>query len=133
MEAMEELVAAARAVRENAYCPYSGYRVGAAIRDERGDIHTGCNVENISYGATICAERGAIMKMVAAGGRTVREIAIVTKDGGTPCGMCRQVLAEFAPDDATLFLVDESGAIKTAMLMLIFPDAFASAAVKRTE
>ena len=94
---LAELVARARAVRELAYAPYSRFLVGAALRDEVGQIFAGCNVENTSYGATICAERSAILAMVAAGQRTITSIAVFT-DADTlamPCGLCRQVISEF--------------------------------------
>jgi cytidine deaminase len=95
---LDQLVQRAKAVRENAHAPYSRYRVGAAIATKRGRIFEGCNVENASFGATICAERGAIMQMVAAGERDLVACAVVTEDGGSPCGICRQVLSEFARD-----------------------------------
>jgi cytidine deaminase len=95
---LDQLVQDATAVRERAYAPYSDYRVGAAIATKQGSIFVGCNVENATYGATICAERGAIMQMVAFGETEPIACAVVTKDGGSPCGICRQVLAEFAPD-----------------------------------
>lgn len=96
---LDHLVQEAKAVRENAYAPYSHYRVGAAIATRSGNVYTGCNVENATYGATICAERGAVMKMVAAGDADPIAVAVVTiDDAGTPCGICRQVLSEFATD-----------------------------------
>lgn len=95
---LDQLVQEATAVRERAYAPYSNYRVGAAIATKQGSIFVGCNVENSTFGATICAERGAVMQMVAFGETEPIAIAVVTKDGGSPCGICRQVLAEFAPD-----------------------------------
>lgn len=97
---LDQLVQEAKAVRERAYAPYSKYRVGAAIATKRGSIFVGCNVENASYGATICAERGAIMQMIAHGEREPIACAVVTGDaeGASPCGICRQVLAEFAED-----------------------------------
>ena len=95
---LDQLVQEATAVRERAYAPYSGYRVGAAIATKQGSIFVGCNVKNSTFGATICAERGAIMQMVAFGETEPIACAVVTKDGGSPCGICRQVLAEFAPD-----------------------------------
>lgn len=94
---LDELVEAARVVRERAYAPYSKFLVGAALRSEDGRIFSGCNVENASYGATICAERSAILAMVAAGQRRIAAIAVFT-DADTlamPCGMCRQVISEF--------------------------------------
>lgn len=97
---LDQLVQAATAVREHAYAPYSGYHVGAAIATRSGATFSGCNVENATFGATICAERGAIMQMIAAGDREPIACAVVTGDveGAAPCGICRQVLAEFAPD-----------------------------------
>lgn len=95
---LDELVQEAKLVRENAYAPYSKYKVGAAIVTKSGSLYTGCNVENSTFGATICAERGAIMQMVAHGDTDPVACAVVTKDGGSPCGICRQVLSEFAKD-----------------------------------
>jgi cytidine deaminase len=96
---LDRLVQAAKAVRELAHAPYSRYQVGAAIATRSGAVFVGCNVENASLGATICAERGAIMQMVAHGEREPIACAVVTGDeGASPCGICRQVLAEFARD-----------------------------------
>ncbi len=93
----DALVKAARQARERAYAPYSKYRVGAALLTQDGSIITGCNVENAAYPACICAERVAIAKAVSEGKREFAAIAVVTTNGGTPCGVCRQVMAEFAP------------------------------------
>lgn len=97
---LDELVQRAKAVRERAHAPYSRYKVGAAIATKSGRIFEGCNVENASLGATICAERGAIMQMIAAGEREPIACAVVTAgdEAASPCGICRQVLAEFAAD-----------------------------------
>jgi len=95
---LDALVERASIVRANAHAPYSKYRVGAAIATRGGHIFEGCNVENASFGATICAERGAILQMVAAGVTDPIACAVVTDDGASPCGICRQVLAEFADD-----------------------------------
>ncbi len=102
----EELVAAARAVRDRAYAPYSRYLVGAAVRGRSGAIYVGCNVENASYGGTICAERAAICAMVAAGETLFDAVAVYTEaePPATPCGICRQVLSEFAAPEARVWV-----------------------------
>ena len=122
------LVSAAKDARKRAYAPYSNYKVGAAVLTESGDVFIGCNVENASYGATLCAERGAIMQMIAAGGKTPVACAVVTqgKVGGSPCGICRQVLAEFA-SDMTVILAGEAGRpedMRITSLSDLLPDAF---------
>jgi cytidine deaminase len=96
----DELVRRARAVMENAYAPYSNFHVGAAIEADDGTIHVGCNVENASYGLTICAERMAVGAAVAAGKRHLVRIAVASgvEPPATPCGACRQLLAEFGLD-----------------------------------
>lgn len=124
----EALVAAALAARGNAYAPYSKYRVGAAILTESGQITPGCNVENASYGLCNCAERTAVFTAACAGERTVIAVAVATEDGGTPCGACRQVLAEFSPRDdtpLTVFLLDRDGTVVTeTTLSELLPMAF---------
>ncbi len=129
------LIDAAKAVREKAHAPYSHYHVGAAIATRSGRVFTGCNVENASYGATICAERSAIFQMVAAGEREPVTCAVVTAGPkpGSPCGMCRQVLAEFAADmDVVLVAVSSTGApdaVKRTTLATLLPDAFTPASL----
>ena len=125
--AWPELEKAALEVQERAHAPYSGYRVGAALVTDSGRIFTGCNVENASYGLSICAERAAIVQMVAAGERTPRAIVVVTpgKPPGTPCGMCRQTLAEFAEDlPVRLLSSDDPEVSREVTLGQLLPDAF---------
>jgi cytidine deaminase len=95
--ARDELIHAALDAQQRAYCPYSNFPVGAAIRTASGKIYQGANVENVSYGLSICAERVAASAAVAAGDREFTAIAIVSRGGVTPCGACRQFLAEFNP------------------------------------
>jgi cytidine deaminase len=127
------LLEAAVGARENAYAPYSGYRVGAAVETEDGQIFAGCNDENISYGLTICAERAAITAMVHGGGKKLVAVTVVTQDGGTPCGMCRQTLAEFASDrGVTITLATLAETKMSTTLAQLFPNSFVSAEVLRT-
>ncbi len=119
-EAPIELINVAAAVRMRAYAPYSKFLVGAAVRADDATVYTGCNVENASYGLTICAERTAIFQMVGAGRRKVVEMALTTIGGHAPCGACRQVLSEFS-GELVIWLVDvdEGGkpiaAVKTTL------------------
>lgn len=119
-----DLLAAARAAWGHAYAPYSGFAVGAALRDGEGRVHAGANVENASYGLGRCAEQSAIQAMATAGGRRLREIVVVTAADppASPCGACRQVLSEFGPD-ATVYLVNDRGAWRTTVARLL-PDGF---------
>jgi cytidine deaminase len=121
------LVAAARAVRSRAHAPYSKFRVGAAVRDERGRIHVGCNVENASYGLTVCAERNAVAAAVAAGARRIRAVAVVSgaRPPVTPCGACRQVLAELGGADTEVLIAGATGAARRTTLGALLPRAFA--------
>jgi cytidine deaminase len=121
-----ELEAAARAVRANAHAPYSRYHVGAALRTKDDRTFTGCNVENASYGLSLCAERSAIAQMVAAGAREPVALVVVTEGPvvGTPCGMCRQVLAEFALDLPVRCVVAQGDAALETTLGELLPHAF---------
>lgn len=105
------LVDEATRVRERAYVPYSEYPVGAAVQAKSGRIYSGCNVENASYGLTICAERAAIFKAISEGEKEFSALAVVTSNGGTPCGACRQVLFEFSPKDTLVIIADTSGRV----------------------
>jgi len=111
-----EIVDAALAVRERAWAPYSGYRVGAAVLDENGNLHVACNVENSAFPLGACAETGAISAMVAAGGRRIVAIAAVggrdAPEACTPCGGCRQRIAEFADADTRVLLMGDDGEIE---------------------
>jgi len=136
MVSVGELIELAIEARQRAYAPYSGYKVGAALETDSGETMVGCNVENLSYGATICAERSAVVRMVAEGkGRSIRQIAIVTQDGGTPCGMCLQVLSEFCldPHDLAVIASDPQGSYRTFTLADLYPHGFRSMNVQRTE
>lgn len=110
--------------QENAYAPYSGFRVGAALLCEDGTVYTGCNVENASYGATLCAERCAISKAVSDGRRDFVKIAITGSDGNftMPCGICRQVLAEFMSEG--LVITTNKSEIKTYKVKELIPECF---------
>jgi cytidine deaminase len=109
----QELIDAALAVRENAYCPYSGFKVGAALLDDQGQIHVGCNVENAAYPQGNCAEASAIGAMVAAGGKTIVTIAVAGGSDAvtacTPCGGCRQRINEFADAQTRVIVIDDDG------------------------
>jgi len=120
------LLAAARAVRARAHAPYSRFRVGAAVLDEEGRIHVGCNVENASYGLTVCAERNAVAAAVAAGARGLRAVCVVTAASppASPCGACRQVLAELAGDAAPVVMAGPRGQTEETTLGELLPRAF---------
>lgn len=118
-----KLVAAALSARDRAHAPYSNYRVGAALLTADGEVITGSNVENASYGLTVCAERVAVFSAVAAGVTSFRAIAVATQDGGSPCGACRQVLREFATD-LPIFVADANGATRSTSLAELLPESF---------
>ncbi len=122
---MDPLIEAALRARDNAYAPYSGFKVGAALEDEAGRIHTGCNIENATYSLTICAERLAVSKAVGDGVRGFRRIAIAADTEGLtpPCGSCRQILWEFC-GDIELILANPRGKVESLRLKDLFPRAF---------
>ncbi|HEY2841001.1 MAG TPA: cytidine deaminase [Pirellulales bacterium] len=124
-ETQRELIAAAVAARQNAYAAYSKFAVGAALLTADGQIVYGANVENASYGLTICAERVAIHSAVAAGYRQFRALAVVTSGGLPPCGACRQVMAEFCADLPILLVdADRPDAVATTSLAELLPQRF---------
>ncbi len=122
----EKLAAAAQAASARAHAPYSKLRVGAALQDASGGVHPGCNVENSSFGLTMCAERVALFRAVAAGEREFRKLVIFSPDAAplSPCGACRQVLAEFCPDLA-IVSVGRGGDRRRFQLAELLPEAFA--------
>jgi cytidine deaminase len=119
----QKLIAQASEARKRAYAPYSHYKVGAALLGKSGQVYLGCNVENASYGHTICAERTAVLKAVSDGEMEFEAIAIVTRNGGSPCGACRQVLVEFAPD-LIVYIANKKGEHRTTTLRELLPDSF---------
>jgi cytidine deaminase len=119
----DELIARAAAARERAYAPYSHFQVGAALMSKSGRVYSGCNVENAAFGGSICAERAAIVKAVSEGEREFEAMAVVTENGVSPCGPCRQVMMEFAPDMAVI-IADTRGNRKTTTVRSLLPDAF---------
>jgi cytidine deaminase len=126
------LLAAARAVRRRAHAPYSRFKVGAALLDERGRIHAGANVENAAYPQGWCAEASALAVMVAAGGRRVRAVLVLADSPllTTPCGGCRQKLAEFAGADCPVHVAGLRGVRRSFTLGELLPEAFRSANLK---
>ncbi len=122
----ETLIEAARAVRARAYAPYSGFQVGAALRTASGAVHAGCNVENVAYPEGTCAEAGAVAAMIAAGDRDIVEVAVIADSPTpvTPCGGCRQKLAEFAGPTARVTMATTGGARLTMTIAELLPGAF---------
>lgn len=118
-----ELIAVAQEARARAYAPYSDHAVGAALLGASGRVYTGCNVENAAYSHTICAERTALVKAVSEGERAFTAIAVVTPKGGTPCGACRQVLAEFGLQIRVL-VATPGGLVRESTVADLLPYAF---------
>jgi len=120
----KELIQKARQAQKRAYAPYSQYAVGAALLTKSGRIFDGVNVENAVYPLTLCAERVAVFKAVSEGEKQFEAIAVVTRNGGTPCGSCRQVLREFGLDTIVL-IADETGKLlQETTLVQLLPDSF---------
>jgi len=122
---MDPLVAAALEVRKNAHAPFSKFQVGAALEDDTGRVHTGCNVENATYGLTLCAERVAVFKAISEGARKFRRIAVAADTDvlTPPCGACRQILWEFC-GDIDIILANPRGKTETLHLRDLFPRPF---------
>ncbi len=121
----KDLVKACLDVRKNAHAPYSKFHVGAAILTQSGKIITGCNMENASYGLTICAERGAACTAIAMGEKKWVAIAVSTPGGFTPCGACRQVIAEFGPDIPVLIVdADKPDTVRETDMETLLPGRF---------
>ena len=124
----EDLISAATDARRNAYARYSNYRVGAALVDDRGHLHVGCNVENAAYPLGNCAEAGAIAAMVQEGGKRIVKIAVIggVSDIGpcTPCGGCRQRISEFADNNTVILAIDDSGEWQRFTIEQLLPASF---------
>ena len=123
-EEKQSLIDLANEARRRAYVPYSNYPVGAALRTKSGRIFTGVNVENAAYPQTMCAERTAIFKAVSEGEQEFEVIAVVTNNGGSPCGGCRQVMAEFGLDTVVLFGNGQGELVKETTVNELLPEAF---------
>ena len=120
----QALIDLANEARRRAYAPYSNYQVGAALRTTSGRLFTGCNIENAAYPTGICAERVAIFKAVSEGEREFEVIAVVTSNGGTPCGSCRQVMAEFGLETRVLIGDGEGRLLRELSVADLLPGAF---------
>jgi len=130
-EERRALIDLANEARRRAYAPYSNYPVGAALRTRSGRIFTGCNVENAAYPTSMCAERVAIYKAVSEGEKEYEVIAVVTPNGGTPCGGCRQVMAEFSLDTVVLIADGEGRLVQETTVGRLLPGAFTPKDLKR--
>ncbi len=129
-----DLLAAATAVREKAYVPYSNFKVGAAIRTESGAVFAGCNVENVAYPEGTCAEAGAIAAMAAAGERRIVEVLVIadSPEPVTPCGGCRQKLVEFGAADVPVTMTGLNGKVLKMTLAQLLPGAFTASHMENT-
>jgi cytidine deaminase len=123
-EARQQLIESASRARKFAYVPYSKYPVGAALITQSGKVYTGCNIENAAFPVTNCAERTAVFKAVSEGERKFQALALVTENGGSPCGACRQVLAEFGLD-TVIYICNGKGEILQELTVAeLLPQAF---------
>jgi cytidine deaminase len=125
------LIGLAQEARRRAYAPYSNYPVGVALRARSGRIFTGCNIENAAYPASICAERTAIFKAISEGEKEFDVITVVSSGGGTPCGSCRQVMAEFGLDTIVLVADAEGRLVLETTVERLLPNAFNSEKLKK--
>lgn len=120
----ELLLAKAIKVRSNAYAPYSNYAVGSAVLSDNGEMYAGANVENAAYPSSMCAERAAIFKAISNGERKIKAIAVVSKNGGFPCGACRQVLSEFTKDALIIVATGSGEILHETTLAELLPHTF---------
>ena len=126
---MEKLIKEARLAQNNSYAPYSKYKVGAAVLTDDNTIISGCNVESSSFGLTCCAERTALYSAVSMGYIKFKALAVITKDGGTPCGACRQVIWDLC-GDIPIYIADEKGNVHETTSKVLLPIAFDGSSLK---
>jgi cytidine deaminase len=127
----QQLLKMASGARGSAHAPYSRFHVGAAVLTDSGEVFAGCNVENASYGLTICAERAAVCAAIAAGHKQIVAVAVVTKGGHSPCGACRQVLSEFGPTmDVIMADADDPSRVTATTLDKLLPSSFDASSLK---
>lgn len=129
-----QLIAEAKKAREKAYVPYSNFKVGAALLAENGTIYHGCNIENAAYSMCVCAERTAIFQAVAEGNRAFRALAVTADTDGpvSPCGACRQVIAELCPPHMEIYLTNLQGNVKKVTIEQLLPGAFTAEDLNET-
>ena len=120
---MEKLINAARLAKKNSYSPYSKYKVGSAVLTDDDTISSGCNVESSSYSLTCCAERTALFSAISSGHNKFKALAVITIDGGTPCGACRQVIWDLC-GDIPIYIADENGNVDETTSKALLPKAF---------
>ncbi len=124
------LYRAAQAARRNAYAPYSHFTVGAALLTEEGKVYSGCNIENASFGLSVCAERVAVWKAVSEGTRRIKGLVLILSRG-TPCGACRQVLAEFGNPEMPVIVYNDAGERRSYTLGELLPEAFSGELLRK--